>query len=672
MSWTLYGYNLMCYDRLYMNVDKWVYATQYAIDEPNRIINIHTTLKGLNKDVYAHSLACITIKYGYAICDEGIYKRSTGYNIDFEHCEHDVTCFLGYRDLFRRIVTFLVEDVNVGKDIDECFVGNIVDICERVHNLLVSQHLIYKIAFYIQRMKHHCEINEKVLKKCRDVRNILNLRITHIIDCEAYTWCKKNVLREVSVLCRQTNIVTTYQIYIPNTKLFDENDRGVRYQIRVIHGLPIERRRIDDNFYLYSEIIDMLRKIFESADLVGYKGGNIERNLLNMLGISCINMEILGCPKYEYLLSKYDVERECCAYHITGKYHCSGHEVKLFSQFLDASLYSTCWYLYKKTPQDLGTREIRIQNYRTAYTYKLNVENGKKSVEKDQSLLWLKGDLSGMRDVLLYDKNTPSYCLIGVDCEQEDVDDDISDDFDEIETHKVFYIISAVWSHYIYIRFENNTWYMYLAEKKFCCRQILTRGDVVVARRENISIQPQYAVSEDYFHVGVGECSTAVHDVLADVGIFVNSMQLYNSVNLYAHPYDKERDVIYALSVHEHIFKFNDDELVSGKFLKLIMKHLLVCQCCNLYVNKLVEMICTSLVKHDTLTDVMNDPDKADKILQGNVPCYTYILDGDFVTMRRDAYNAPLKTLPKNWSCKEKKNVNICKDIIELFFQKHG
>ena len=184
----------------------------------------------------------------------------------------------------------------------------------------------------------HSEIDEKVLKNIRDARNTLKLRITHIIDCEAYIWCKKSFLREVSVLCRSTNIVTTYQIYIPNVTLFDENDRGVRYQISVIHGLPIERRRVDNNFYSYYEMLSILRKMFWNADLVGYKGGNIERDLLNRLGVSCINMEIMACPKYEQLLCKYGVKPTVCGYHIKRSdvtYHCSGHEVKLFSQFLD-------------------------------------------------------------------------------------------------------------------------------------------------------------------------------------------------------------------------------------------------------------------------------------------------------------------------------------------------
>jgi hypothetical protein len=182
----------------------------------------------------------------------------------------------------------------------------------------------------------HVEINKNVLKNVKDASAVLKSRITHVMDCEAYIWHKKIFLREVSVLCRSTNMTTTYHIYMPNVTLFDENDRGVQYQIRVILGLPVERHRINNNFYLYHEMIDILRELFKTTDLVAYKGGTIERDLLNMLGISCINLEIMGCPKYECLLSAYNVKHEDCGYHITrGKYHCSRHEVKLdFRNFL--------------------------------------------------------------------------------------------------------------------------------------------------------------------------------------------------------------------------------------------------------------------------------------------------------------------------------------------------
>jgi hypothetical protein len=283
----------------------------------------------------------------------------------------------------------------------------------------------------------------------------------------------------------------------------------------------------------------------------------------------------------------------------------------------------------------------------------------------------LKGDLTGVRDLLIYDKANPHYALLGLS--QPDNGDDVNDDGHS----KVFYVIPAEWLYYVYARFENNSWTLYLAAKRFCCRQVLVRGTVMIARRDNIGMSSVYAQVDNlyvpfsnYFHIGIGPCGKEIHSVFADVGIFVNSLQLYNSVCLIAHPYGMERGVIFALSRHEDKLFFSAGP-VTSKYLKAIMKHLLVCRACNMYVDKLVEMICNSLIKNSVILDDMVGTNvTADKTLPGGVPVYSYILDGDFPTMRKDAYDAPLKTL-LNVTRKDRRNVNICKDIIVPFFQKH-
>jgi hypothetical protein len=331
------------------------------------------------------------------------------------------------------------------------------------------------------------------------------------------------------------------------------------------------------------------------------------------------------------------------------------------------SLYYTCSYFYNKKPRDLGKREIRIRNYRDSNVYKLCEEL--KRVVVEENLLWLKGDSSALRDILIYDKAKPWYALMGV-ATSPHIADAGDDDDDDDKGHKTFYIIPAEWLPYIYVRrHKNDEWSMYLAKNKFCCRQVLVRGSVTVARRDNISIDERYCKAENYFHVGVGECKAEIHDVLADVGIFINGGQLYDRTKLIAEPYGKVREVIYALSVREKIFKFGDEDLISGKFLRAIMKHLLVCRLCNMYVDKLIEMICNVLVKYAPLSTIMESNDSADKIIDGAVPCYSYILDGDFVIMRRDAFNAALKALPKD---KRKGVWNICQEIILPFSEKYN
>jgi hypothetical protein len=184
--------------------------------------------------------------------------------------------------------------------------------------------------------KQHAEITARDLAVISIHRDSLLQRITHIIDCEAYTWKKKTFLREVSVWEKINNSIKTYHVYMPNPTLFDAYDRSVIYQIRKIHGLPIERRRVDDNFYLYAEVMQILWGVFKNAYLIGYKGGNIERNMLDKMRVKSINLEVLGCPKYSALLSKYGVAQHDCGYHLhSGVYHCSGHEVELFAHFVE-------------------------------------------------------------------------------------------------------------------------------------------------------------------------------------------------------------------------------------------------------------------------------------------------------------------------------------------------
>ncbi|CAB3995357.1 Hypothetical predicted protein [Paramuricea clavata] len=131
---------------------------------------------------------------------------------------------------------------------------------------------------------------------------------------------------------------SSFQVYIPFVP-FNETDYTIRYQIRKVHGLPIVNTRLTDDFFTLKESMDFLTKEFlNNADLVAYKGGDIERTLLNNMGVRCINLEVLACPKYDVLLTKYGYEQECCKYHLGDYFHCSKHEVKVFSEFVQRVL----------------------------------------------------------------------------------------------------------------------------------------------------------------------------------------------------------------------------------------------------------------------------------------------------------------------------------------------
>ena len=180
--------------------------------------------------------------------------------------------------------------------------------------------------------RQHSQLKESEQQFIDEHKNDIVNRITHIMDCEAYTISKVHYLREISVHRLSDNETFSYQIYTPNLYLYDKN---IAYQVNHIHGLPQVHTRRTNDFLLYGEALKILRDEFLArADVVAYKGGIIERDLLKRLGTKGINLEILGCDKYSNLISKYGISPVRCRYHNAGDYHCSRHEVQIFARFL--------------------------------------------------------------------------------------------------------------------------------------------------------------------------------------------------------------------------------------------------------------------------------------------------------------------------------------------------
>ena len=81
LNWRLTCYQIFFYDRVYESVDKWLYETQFEMDEGNCILTVYVLVRDIDSGPFAHCLASVTIKYGYDECAEGVYKRSVGYHI---------------------------------------------------------------------------------------------------------------------------------------------------------------------------------------------------------------------------------------------------------------------------------------------------------------------------------------------------------------------------------------------------------------------------------------------------------------------------------------------------------------------------------------------------------------------------------------------------------------
>ena len=75
--------------------------------------------------------------------------------------------------------------------------------------------------------------------------------------------------------------------------------------------------------------------------LIAYKGGQIEKEILENMGLPCVDLEEYGCPKADALWRSYFNPGTSCGHHKveTLKFiHCSKQETFLFFHWLKNKL----------------------------------------------------------------------------------------------------------------------------------------------------------------------------------------------------------------------------------------------------------------------------------------------------------------------------------------------
>ena len=97
-----------------------------------------------------------------------------------------------------------------------------------------------------------------------------------------------------------------FSIPIPYKTLNDKDKRTVDFVCRKIHGLtyqPCAPEMFQDPRVLGPLVKDIHAMYVTCSEgkrtVVGYKGGHVEKDLLQKLNIPSLNLETLGCPKYD-------------------------------------------------------------------------------------------------------------------------------------------------------------------------------------------------------------------------------------------------------------------------------------------------------------------------------------------------------------------------------------
>ena len=116
-----------------------------------------------------------------------------------------------------------------------------------------------------------------------------------------------------------------------------KQQRHCMFLTRNNHKLPFGVSRGTNAFPLRKTIVKCFYDSVKSGHLssIAYKGGHVERDLLQHLQIPSINLKHFGCPKAEFLFDRL-VWFETCGHHLgTHSYqHCPKVEVEALGKWL--------------------------------------------------------------------------------------------------------------------------------------------------------------------------------------------------------------------------------------------------------------------------------------------------------------------------------------------------
>lgn len=166
-------------------------------------------------------------------------------------------------------------------------------------------------------------------------------KICLIIDLDGFHFGidKKFHAREMGYASLTKNYVKSFRFNLKHLfKTLTENDiKTTSYCKFKIHGLafrpiPDEKDTIPEN-----ELKDIIIKLYTNhktfdQNIIAYKGGRLEKDILDELKIPSLNLEDYDCPKYEDLPTPAIKD---CGFHIKmEKVHCPLVECTAFYEWV--------------------------------------------------------------------------------------------------------------------------------------------------------------------------------------------------------------------------------------------------------------------------------------------------------------------------------------------------
>lgn len=177
--------------------------------------------------------------------------------------------------------------------------------------------------------------------------------LTHIMDLDGFTVGKAFLCKDMAIIPVKRNataISANFALGRTYDSLSRRDQTTANYLTKFLHGLHFNDLGIVE--LDQRDLADAIETATSDCNepLIGYKGGHYERDILTDLGIPSVNIESIGCPKFDQLIlePKYRQSgstKPQCRLHkslSTGPnkrhFHCPTYEVTVFRD----------WYLDTK------------------------------------------------------------------------------------------------------------------------------------------------------------------------------------------------------------------------------------------------------------------------------------------------------------------------------------
>lgn len=169
-------------------------------------------------------------------------------------------------------------------------------------------------------------------------------KLRYLIDADGFQVDGKFLVKELAVCDLYTQQISLHRFRVGKfNKLSEQNRKQVVWLRNNIHGLDFIDGPLDAPQSEVDNVISTLAyNALQNNELIGYKGGQYELNMLTRCGYDFlgINIELLGCPRLDVLIDQNPtLTQHMCTQHRPlrkkGKIsHCPQMEVLYFMNFL--------------------------------------------------------------------------------------------------------------------------------------------------------------------------------------------------------------------------------------------------------------------------------------------------------------------------------------------------